>query len=192
MKDIDDLNPLWQQVVCALTGAAPERVIPANRGRPGPAGTELSASYQLIPVRAYGCPVFDTVDVPPVEPVIPTLEPWTDYGVTMKTTMVFQLSVNVFNDGAATAAMKIPGGNFRPDIALILRRNKVGWFDTSQPRDLTTQQQDGGVQSRYQCDLTLYAEVETTYAVMRTAGFSFEVSDGLTQTKLQSGQYNGS
>ena len=48
------------------------------------------------------------------------------------------------------------------------------------------------MQPRYQCDLTLYAEVETTYAVLRAAGFSFEVTDALTQQKLQSGQYNGS
>jgi hypothetical protein len=144
----------------------------------------------LVPLRAYGWPSLSHADVAATEPVDSSLGTWTDYEVTMSTTMVFQLSVNLFNDGAATAAMNIPNGNFRPDIALLLRQNKVGWFRSSQPRNLTALQ-NAGIQPRYQCDLTLYAEVETTYAVLRAAGFSFEVSDALTQKKLQSGQING-
>ena len=48
MKDINDLNPIWQQIICSLTGAASNRVILANQGRPMPGGTELSASYLLV------------------------------------------------------------------------------------------------------------------------------------------------
>jgi hypothetical protein len=191
MKDIDDLNPILQQIVCTLTGAAVNRVILANQGRPMPGGTDLSASYLLVPIRAYGWPTFSYEDVPADPPADPSLGSWTDYDVTMRSTMVFTLSVNLFNEGAATAAMSLPNGNFRPDIASLLRQNRIGWFRTSQPRNLTALQ-NAGMQPRYQCDLTLYAEVETTYAVLRAAGFSFEVTDALTQQKLQSGQYNGS
>ncbi|WP_416425587.1 hypothetical protein RAM80_07470 [Pseudomonas sp. App30] len=191
MKDINDLNPIWQQIICSLTGAAANRVILANQGRPMPGGTDLSASYLLVPLRAYGWPTFDYVDVPAVEPADPSLGTWTDWDVTMKTTMVFQLSVNLFNDGAGTAVMNLPNGNFRPDIASLLRQNKAGWFKSSQPRNLTALQ-NAGMQPRYQCDLTLYAEVETTYAVLRAAGFRYEVTDALTLRKLQSGQYNAS
>lgn len=193
MKDINDLNPIWQQLVCLLTGAATNRVILANQGRPMPGGTALSASYLLVPIRAYGWPTFSYIDVPAsgVFPVDPRLGNWTDYEMTMHTTMVFQLSVNLFNEGAATAVLNFQNGNFRPDVASLMRANKAGWFKTSSPRNLTTLQ-NAGIQPRYQCDLTLYAEVDTTYAVLRAAGFTFEVIDAQTLQKLQSGQSNGS
>lgn len=191
MKNIDELNPVWEQMICSLTGVAPDRVIAANQGRSMPDGTDLSASYLLTPVRAYGSPNFDYTDAPALEPIARALKYSTDYEVAINSTMIFQLSVNLFNEGAATAAMMIPNGNFRPDIASLLRRNKVGWFHTDQPGDLSALQ-DASLQSRHQCDLTLYAEVVTTYTVLRAAGFEFEVSDALTQHTLQSGKYNGS
>jgi len=191
VRDINELNPTLHQLVCLLSGAASNRVILANQGRPMPGGTELSGSYLLVPIRAYGWPTFSHTDVPAVEPVVPSLEAWTDYSTTMRTTMVFQLSVNLFNEGAGTAVLSFPNGNFRPDVISLLRRNKIGWFRTSNPRNLTALQ-NAGIQPRYQCDLTLYAEVETTYAVLRAAGFTLEVTDAMTQQKLQSGQYNGS
>ncbi|WP_213881204.1 hypothetical protein [Pseudomonas sp. dw_358] len=191
MRDINELNPIFQQVVALLTGADLNRVILANQGKPMPGGTALSASYLLVPIKAYGWPTLRYDDAVDLEPADPSLGDWTDYDVTMQSTMIFTLSVNIFNEGAATAAMSLPNGNFRADIAALLRQYRIGWFQTSPPRNLTVLQ-NAGIQPRYQCDLTLYAEVETTYAVLRAAGFSYEVSDALTKQKLQSGQYNGS
>lgn len=172
MESIEELYPAFQQLVQLAAGV--ETVIRANQGKPAPSG--LYATYLPVPVRAYGHVRRDRTEVPATEPFDPELGDWTDFDEKALTSMQFILSVNILNEGAATAAMKLHNANFRGPISKFLYENKIAWRYVSDTRNLTGLMQ-AGVQPRYQSDIHLFIEASVSYTVLRAAGFSVEIRD---------------
>lgn len=172
MESIEELYPVFQELVKLSTGL--ETVILANQGKPAP--TELHATYSAIPVRAYGHVRRERTEVPATEPFDPELGDWTDFDEKALTSMQFILSVNILNEGAATAAMKLHNANFRGPVSKFLYENKIAWRYVSDARNLTRLMQ-AGVQPRYQSDIHLFIEASVSYTVLRAAGFSVEIRD---------------
>jgi hypothetical protein len=172
MESIEELYPVLQELVKRASGV--NTVILANQGTPAPTG--LYATYNLIPVRAYGHARLDRVDVLATEDFDPELGEWTDFEETACTSMQFICSVNILNAGAATAAMKLQNANFRAPVRDYLFANKIAWRYVSDSRNLTALMQ-AGLQSRYQADIHLFIEASVSYSVLRAAGFSVEIRD---------------
>lgn len=170
METIEELYPVFQQLVRLATGV--ETVILANQTAAPPNG--LYATYLPVPVRAYGHIRRERVEVPATEPT--DLEDWTDFDETALTSMQFILSVNVLNEGAATAAMRLHNANFRTPVSAYLFENRIGWRYVSDTRNLTGRLQ-AGLQPRYQADIHLFIEAAVSYPVLRAAGFQIETRD---------------
>jgi len=168
METIEELYPVFQQLVRLATGV--ETVILANQTAAPPNG--LYATYLPVPVRAYGHIRRERVEVPATEPT--DLEDWTDFDETALTSMQFILSVNILNEGAATAAMKLHNANFRGPVSQFLYAHKIAWRYVGDTRNLTGLMQ-AGVQPRYQSDIHLFIEASVSYTVLRAAGFSVEL-----------------
>ncbi|MFC0227407.1 phage neck terminator protein [Serratia aquatilis] len=171
MQNIDELNPLFRQLVSLASGVMPEHVILADQGRSTELfGLELYATYNPIPIRAYGQTRHVREVVAAVEPTEPTLgDDWTDFSESACTAMEFMLSVNFFNAGASNAAMKLQNANFRAPISEYLFLNQIAWRYASAPRYLSAQWQ-AGIQPRYQTDIQLFVEHAVPYNVLRAAG----------------------
>ena len=172
METIEELYPVFQQLVKLATGV--ETVILANQTTAPPAG--LYATYSAAPVRAYGHVRRARTDVPATEPFDPELGDWNDFDEAALTSMQFILSVNILNEGAATAAMKLHNANFRSPVSKYLFENSIGWRYVSDARNLTGRLQ-AGLQPRYQADIHLFIEASVSYPVLRAAGFSVEIRD---------------
>ncbi len=170
MESIEELYPVFQELVKRATGV--EMVILANQGKPAPSG--LYATYLPIPVRAYGHVRRKRVEVAATEET--DLPDWTDFEETVLTSMQFILSVNILNEGAASAAMKLHNANFRAPVRDYLFANNIAWRYVSDSRNLTSLMQ-AGLQPRYQSDIHLFIEASVSYPVLRAAGFTFEVRD---------------
>lgn len=171
MESIEEMYPALQQLVKLATGV--DTVILADQGYPAPEG--LYATYNLVPVKAYGHVRRKRVDVPAVD-VDPSLGEWTDFEETALTSMQCMLSVNIHNEGAATAMMKLHNANFRAPIRDHLYANQIAWRYVSDARNLTGRLQ-AGLQPRYQADVHLYIEAAVSYTVLRAAGFTVEIRD---------------
>lgn len=170
MDSIEELYPVFQRLVQLATGV--ETVILANQTTAPPTG--LYATYLPVPVRAYGHSRRERVDITPPEDFDPALGDWTDFDERALTAMQFILSVNVLNEGAATAAMRLHNANFRGPVSKYLFENSIAWRYVSDARNLTGKFQ-AGLQPRYQADIHLFIEAAVSYPVLRAAGFSVEL-----------------
>ena len=172
METIEELYPVFQQLVKLATGV--DTVILANPTTAPPTG--LYATYLPVPVRAYGHSRRERVDIAPPEDFDPALGDWTDFDERALTSMQFILSVNVLNEGAATAAMRLHNANFRGPVSKYLFENSIAWRYASDTRNLTGKFQ-AGLQPRYQADIHLFIEASVSYTVLRAAGFQIETRD---------------
>lgn len=170
MQKIGELYGTFQQLLHMITGIPLNRIILANQGRSPPAGNELYATYNPIPVRAYGHVSRTHEEIDPIEPV--SITGLKDLNETVHTNMMFMLSVNFFNEGAADAAMSLANADLHEPITQFLYENNIGWRYVSNLRSLAGIYQ-AGVQPRYQADIHLFIEKTTSYAVLQAAGFSY-------------------
>lgn len=171
MEIISDLNPTFQQLVRLASGV--ETVILADQGRTAPSG--LYATYKPVPVRAYGHSGHRMTDIAPVE-VSGAGDDWTDLQDTVFTSMEFMLSVNILNEGADTAIMRLHNANFRYPVSVYLHQNGIAWRNVSACRNLTGLLQ-AGLQPRWQADINLFINHTISYPVLRAAGFTVNVQN---------------
>ncbi len=171
MQEIDELRGPLQALVAMAAGIDIKAVILADQGRSAEEfGLSLYATYNPIPVRAYGQVRYKREDVVQVEDVDPGLgDDWTDFEESACTSIELMLSVNFFNTGAAQAAMMLQNANFRQPVSEYLFNNQIAWRYASAPRNLSALYQ-AGIQQRYQCDIQLFVEHRVTYSVLRAAG----------------------
>jgi len=172
MESIDDLRSAIQRLVQLATGI--DSVILANQGKPAPKG--LHATYALTPIRAYGHSRIRRMDASPAQDFDPALGEWHDFTETSITTIEFMVSVNILNEGADTAAMRLHNANFRSPVRDHLFANGLAWRYVSAIRDLTGKLQ-AGIQPRFQADIHLFAETRISYPVLRAAGFAIDIRD---------------
>lgn len=172
METIDELRQAIQRLVQLATGI--DAVILANQGKPAPKG--LHATYALIPIRAYGHSRLERKEVVATEPVDPALGNWHDFTETSITAMEFMVSVNLLNEGANTAAMRLHNANFRSPVRDHLFAHGLAWRHVTAIRDLTGKLQ-AGIQPRFQADIHLFAETRISYPVLRAAGFAIDIRD---------------
>lgn len=174
MREISELYELLQGLVSICTGLDKKRIVLANQGQAPPKGNTLYATYNPIPVRAYGQPrrVLEYVD--PLEEFDPSLgTDWQDLEGITASSMEFMVSVNFFNEGAQQAAMRLHNANFRSPVSDYLFLNKLAFRYVSNPRNLSTHYQSG-IQPRWQADIFIFVEHEVGDDVLRAAGFSVE------------------
>lgn len=178
MREIDELREPLQALVALAAGMTTQTVVLADQGRSTDEfGLSLYATYNPIPVRAYGQARFIRDVVAPVEEVDPSLgEDWTDFNETACTSIELMLSVNFFNTGAAQAAMMLQNANFRLPVSEYLFKNKLAWRYASTPRNLSALYQ-AGIQQRYQSDIQLFVEHRVSYSVLRAAGVDIITHD---------------
>lgn len=185
IEALDELHVALQELVSTASGVPLSRVILADQGRPPPdPPDELYATYNPIPVRAYGQPRKDR-ELTPAEETGPT-QNWEDLAETTVTQLDLMLSVNFLNENARDAAMKMQNANFRVPVHAILWNNGIGWRNASEVRRLTELTQ-GGLQPRYQTDVDLFIETSITDTVLAAAGFSFEIEDNSGNTVATGG-----
>lgn len=179
IEDITSLYDSFVELVALTSGVDQARVIPANRGRHSPAGLDVYATYNPIPVRAYGFPEKRLADTSgPIQGT--SLTNWTDLQVTLITRMEFLLSVNFMNEGAKAAAIRVPSANFRYPVTKKLYDMGIAWRSVSDIRDLTEIQQ-GGLQPRYQLDVNMIIPMAITDDVLRANSFTYTIeADGAT------------
>lgn len=171
MKDLNELNTIYQGLISKCTNLTITNIILANQGRPPP-DISLYATYNPVPIRAYGQPSVKTQLSVPQEEFDPDLgDDWQDFEVTKATAMEIMLSINFFNEGAAQAAMMLHNANFRHPVSEYLFKNKIAMRYVSNPRNLSAHYQSG-IQPRWQADIHLFVEHEVSYAVLRAAGFT--------------------
>lgn len=174
MENIDDLYTVFQGLVALASDV--ETVIPADQGRDAPTG--LYATYKPIPVRAYGQSGRKLTDIDPVEEFDESLgQDWTDLQETVFTSMDFMLSVNILNEGADSAIMRLHNANFRYPVSKYLYQNGIAWRHVSVCRNLTGLMQ-AGLQPRWQADINLFINHEMSYPVLRAAGFQLNIQRG--------------
>lgn len=171
MREIDEMRIQIQALVAMAAGMSTDTVILADQGRSADAfGLSLYATYNPIPVRAYGQVRIQRKAVAPVEEVDASLgEDWTDFNETACSALELMISVNFFNAGAAQAAMMLQNANFRLPVSQYLFQNKIAWRYASTPRNLSALYQ-AGIQQRYQSDIQLFVEHSVSYSVLRAAG----------------------
>ena len=173
MESIDELNATFQQLITLASGV--ETVILADQGRAAPTG--LYATYKPIPVRAYGQSGHKLTDIAPVEEFDDSLgDDWTDLQDTVFTSMEFMLSVNILNEGADTAIMRLHTANFRYPVSVFLHESRIAWRYVSNARTLTGLMQ-AGLQSRWQADINLFINHTISYPVLRAAGFTLNIQN---------------
>lgn len=123
MESINELYDVFQQLVTLTSGV--ETVILADQGRDAPTG--LYATYKPIPIRAYGWSQRRRELTPAIEESDPSLGQWQDLRETVDTSMEFILSVNIINEGADSAIMRLHNANFRQPVSEFLyRTGKIG------------------------------------------------------------------
>ncbi|TNV22831.1 hypothetical protein FH968_01955 [Buttiauxella sp. B2] len=175
MRDIRELHCLLQELVSICSGIRTERIVLADQGRAPPAGNSLYATYNPIPVRAYGQPSQWLEDIDALEAFDPALgENWKDLEEITATSMEFMISVNFYNEGASQAAMLLHNANFRSPVSDYLFLNQLGFRYVSNPRNLSTHFQ-AGIQPRWQADIFMFINQEVSSQVLRAAGFSLEL-----------------
>jgi hypothetical protein len=198
IEALDELHVALQEVVSVASGVPLSRVILADQGRgPPEPPNSLYATYNPVPVRAYGQPRKDRTLVEGERTALQVDDtsvlavddsgtllglatgPSTDHQDLEEITVTqleLMLSVNFLNEGARDAAMKMQNANFRYPVSVLLNTNQIGWRNASEIRRLT-QLTQGGLQPRYQTDLDLFVEMGITDNILRAAGFSFTVED---------------
>lgn len=90
--------------------------------------------------------------------------------------MEFILSVNILNEGADTAIMRLHNANFRQPVSEFLYRNEIAWRNVSTCRNLTGILQ-AGIQPRWQADIHLFIEQTISYELLRAAGFDVQFTN---------------
>ncbi|EIX9048198.1 hypothetical protein ORL88_12340 [Klebsiella oxytoca] len=174
MREISELHELLQGLVSVCTGLDRWRIILADQGRAPPAGGTLYATYNPIPVRAYGQPSQRLEYIDALEEHDEALgDDWQDLEEITASSMEFMISVNFFNEGAQQAAMRLHNANFRSPVSDYLFMNKLAFRYVSNPRNLSTHYQSG-IQPRWQADIFIFVEHEVGDDVLRAAGFSVE------------------
>ena len=174
ITNISDLHASLQSLVSIITGINQNRVILANQGRPPPQGNDLYATYNPVPVRAYG-QARKSRALTPAEETGPDGN-WQDIAETTITQLEIMLSVNCINEGAKDAALKFHNAQFRHPVRKMLVTNGIGYRYASELRSLTGLYQ-AGMQPRYQLDVHLFIESGITDTILRAAGFTVEVTD---------------
>ena len=179
IDSLDQLYEAFQTLVSAASGVDENRVILANQGTPVPQPeNDLYATYNPIPIKAYGFPRTSLKEVDAVQDFNETLlgPNWQDLEATTIRQLDMMVSCNFINGGAREASWQIHAANHRLPINEILYFNKIGWRFASEIRDLTGVTQ-AGVQPRYQVDLNLYVETEITDEILSAAGFKVNIED---------------
>lgn len=172
MRDISELHDLLKGLISICTGIKNERIILADQSRAPPTGNSLYATYNPIPVRAYGQPSQRLEDVEAQEAFDPALgNTWTDLDEITVTSMEFMISVNFFNEGASQAAMSLHNANFRSPVSDYLFLHQLGFRYVGNPRNLSTHFQSG-IQPRWQADIFMFVDHEVSSRILRAAGFS--------------------
>lgn len=172
MESINELYDVFQQLVTLTSGV--ETVILADQGRDAPTG--LYATYKPIPIRAYGWSQRRRELTPAIEESDPSLGQWQDLRETVDTSMEFILSVNIINEGADSAIMRLHNANFRQPVSEFLYRNEIAWRHVSTCRNLTGILQ-AGIQPRWQADVRLFIEHTVSYELLRAAGFDIQLTN---------------
>lgn len=171
MREITELYDLFQELVSTCTDIPKERIILADQGRSPPAGNQLYATYNPLPIRAYGQPGHRYEFIKPLEDFDYSLGPdWQDLEEVTASSMEFMLSVNFFNEGASQAAMMLQNANFRTHVSDFLFIQKIGFRYVSSLRNLNAYFQ-AGIQPRWQADVHLFIEHEVASKVLKAAGF---------------------
>lgn len=177
MKEISELHALLQGLVSICSGLDSARIVLADQGRAPPGGNTLYATYNPIPVRAYGQPGQRLEFIAPVEEFDESLgADWQDLEEITASSMELMLSVNFFNEGASQAAMMLHNANFRTPVSDFLFVNQIGFRYVSNPRNLSTHFQSG-IQPRWQADIHLFVNHEVSSKVLRAAGFSIHLTE---------------
>jgi len=174
ITSIDQLYDGFRSLVAESSGVPIADVILANQGKPPPKKKAIYATYNPVPVRAYGQPYRDRTLTPAEEPG-PTPE-WEDIAEANVTSLELMLSVNFLNEGARDAAWKMHNSSHRAPVRKILFDNEIAWRYAGEIRNMTTPYLSD-FQPRYQLDIHLYIEVAITDTILRAAGFSFTVED---------------
>ncbi|CFQ59550.1 Uncharacterised protein [Yersinia frederiksenii] len=177
METIEEMYPVFQQLISLAAAVPLERVVLADQGRNPPIGNSLYATYNPVPIRAYGQTRRKREFIPAIAETDPALgEEWQDLQETACTSMEFLLSVNLLNSGTATAAMHLANANFVTPVSDYLFRHKIAWRFSSNFRNLTGLLQ-AGLQPRYQADIHLFIEKTASYALLRAAGFDIQIRE---------------
>ncbi|CNL65359.1 Uncharacterised protein [Yersinia pseudotuberculosis] len=177
MEDIKELLPAFQSLVSQASDIDLSRVIPADQGRAAPSGNAIYATYKPVPIRAYGQVRRRREHIAPIEAFDESLgSVWTDLQEIACTSMEFMLSVNIFNEGADSAVMRLHNANFRMPISEFLFRNNIAWRYASNCINLTGMLQ-AGIQPRWRTDIHLFIEQTVSYAVLRAAGFEVQIKE---------------
>ncbi|EMB4322229.1 hypothetical protein RJ492_001201 [Pluralibacter gergoviae] len=176
MKALDELLDVFRELVSITTGVPLDRVILADQGRSAPAGLEVYATYNPIPIRAYG-QVRRTRELSaPAEQSDPALgSDWQDMQETACSSLEITLSTNFFNEGAVHAAMMLQNANFRSPVSEFLFSHQIAWRYTGNLQNLTSLMQ-AGLQPRFHADIHLFIDHEVSYPVLRAAGFRIETT----------------
>lgn len=169
MQNIEELYSVFQKLIHLITYIPLNRIILANQGRSPPAGNLLYATYNPVPIRAYGRSARTREEIAPIEDI--AIENGTDWRETIYTSMEYMLSVNFINGDAANAASLLHNADCRIPIAEFLYKNEIAWRYVSAVRNLTSISQSG-IQPRYQSDIYLFIEQVTSYTLLRAMGFS--------------------
>jgi hypothetical protein len=174
MRDISELYSLLQELVSVCSGLNTTRIVLADQGQSPPAGNTLYATYNPLPVRAYGQPSQRLEFAPAHEEHEGYLgTDWQDLEEITVSSMEFMISVNFFNEGAAQAAMMLHNANFRSPVSDYLFLNGLGFRYVSNPRNLSTHFQSG-IQPRWQVDIHMFIDHEVSSDILRAAGFSLK------------------
>lgn len=170
IETIDELHGTLAKLVRDASGVP--LAILANQGGDRPTGRY--ATYNPIPMRAYGHPRRLRSYVPAVAPV-PEFE-WTDIEEITISNLELLLSLNFFNAGSASAAMRMLDCQFRQPIGEYLYRSGISIRDAGPVRELTGLE-SGTVQSRHQVDVHMFVELGVTDTVLRAAGMRVKIED---------------
>jgi hypothetical protein len=173
MREISELHELLQGLISICSGIKTDRIILADQGRSPPGGGTLYATYNPIPVRAYGQPSQRLEYIEALEDFDPALGDWKDLEEITASSMEFMISVNFYNEGASQAAMLLHNANFRSSVSDFLFLNQLGFRYVSNLRNLNAHFQ-GGIQPRWQADIFMFVNQEVSSKVLRAAGFSLE------------------
>ncbi|WP_240000876.1 MULTISPECIES: hypothetical protein [unclassified Photorhabdus] len=173
METLEELHSVFQSLLRMASGV--ETVILADQGRAPP--KSLYVTYKPIPIRAYGQTRRKRAFVPAVEEFDSSLgNNWQDLQEIAYTSMEFMVSVNILNEGADSAIMRLHNANFQTPVSEFLYRNKIAWRYVSNCRNLTGILQAGFI-PRWQADIHLFIEQTVSYSLLRAAGFKIEIND---------------
>ncbi|CUR48492.1 Phage protein [Alloalcanivorax xenomutans] len=166
MTSLDELNAVLHGLVVMITGIPANRVILANQRAPKPKGDSLYATYNPIPVRAYGHARRYYEEIPAIEDAAET--GWKDLKQTVVTTLELMLSVNFYNTGSKDAAWRMQNASYLSPVSEYLFVNEIGWRTASPVRNLTAPQR-AAYQSRHQLDVDLVVEGEQSATILAAA-----------------------